>query len=414
MKMLFDIENWKEIIATLGRNKTRTFLTGFGIFWGTAMLAMLWGGGHGLLDLMSSNFKGFATNSCFMAASNTSMPYHGYGKGRAWQIDYSDIDRIRERIHGIKLITPVIFHYNSNVAASTQHSSATVKGVESEYPKVESPIITSGRFLNKSDAMQNRKVCVLGKHVCSNIFGTENSVGKFIKLDDEYYKIVGVVTQTTKIQIGGKMDDCVFIPLSTMQIAYNYGNRIDLLCATMRRGVQPADIKDDTEAVLRTAHDINPKDEQAIMFIDIGAMFKMVNNIFIGIRLLALLVGAGTLMAGIIGVGNIMFVIIKERTQEIGIRRAIGAKPRDIMVQILSESMVMTTAAGLLGLCFAVLILAAVEAITEMNGTPATFQISFNEAVSITFTFIVLGTAAGLLPAWRTMKIKPIEALQDD
>jgi putative ABC transport system permease protein len=220
--------------------------------------------------------------------------------------------------------------------------------------------------------------------------------------------VVGVAGQKTEIQIGARIDDAVLIPSSTMRRTYNMGEKVGIVMFTTERGYKPGSLKPNIMRILSMRHPISPNDEDALTLMDVSEQFEVVDKMFLGLSLLALFVGAGTLMAGVIGVGNIMWVIVKERTQEIGIRRALGAKPRDIIIQILSESVVLTIVAGLAGICFAVIVLAIAQYVTE-----ATFQLKFIHAIIIMMTFIVLGTLAGLIPAYKAMKIKPIEAIND-
>ena len=210
------------------------------------------------------------------------------------------------------------------------------------------------------------------------------------------------------------MDDSVIIPSTTMRRAFNKGDKVDFFIYTAQKGHTPKDIEPFVWRAVRTNHPLNPSDNDAAWFMDISEQFKMVDNLFLGISILALFVGAGTLLAGIIGIGNIMWIIVKERTQEIGIRRAIGATPRDIITQILSESMVLTAIAGVGGICFAAIVLAIADKITfDPKLGSAHFQLMFGHAVTIMITFLILGTAAGLIPAIKAMRIKPIEAIND-
>lgn len=410
---LFDIENWKEIGSTLARNKTRTFLTAFGIFWGTAMLAMLWGGAQGLQDIMRSQFDGFATNVAFLFPGRTSIPYKGYNKGLAWNLTRTDLENIRRNVPDIEASSAFNSRYAMTAVYGTRHTSTSIQGVESSYPKINIPIVYVGRFINESDDAQERKVCVVGKRVAQDLFGADYGVGKYISVGGIYYRVVGVCGQKSEVTISDRLDESVVIPLSTMRRAYNLGDDIGGVMLLARQGCRPTDIQPTIERIIRSSHPIHPDDKKAINFFDISEMFEMVDNLFVGISVLVLFVGIGTLLAGIIGVGNIMWVIVKERTQEIGIRRAIGAKPRDIIVQILSESVVLTTIAGIAGICFAVLVLAIAAMLTATEISQPQFQLQFSHAITIMVTFMVLGTAAGTIPAVKAMRIKPIEAMND-
>lgn len=409
---IFDVDNWKEITATLSRNKTRTFLTAFGIFWGTAMLALLWGGAQGLQDLLRRNFDGFSTNTGLLFANNTGLPYKGFSKGMSWNLTRTDVDNIRRSIPEITALSAVTTR--STTASYGHKSYATrIQGIESDYPSINKPVIYEGRFINASDAVGDRKVCVLGKRVASELFGSGSPIGKFVAVDNIYYHVVGVAGQTSEVNINGKIDEMIIVPHSTMQKAYNLGQNVDMVIMCCRKGISPTMVRPRIERVIRASHPIHPDDKQAIEFWDVSEEFAMVDNMFTGVDILVLFVGFGSLLAGIIGVGNIMWIIVKERTQEIGIRRAIGAKPRDIIMQILSESVVLTTVAGIAGICFAVLVLMGVAQATTRDGNTPGFQLTFTHAAIILAVFLVLGTAAGIIPALKAMRIKPIEALND-
>lgn len=409
---IFDIENWKEIGATLARNKTRTFLTAFGIFWGTAMLALLLGGSHGLEFLLRRNFNGFATNTGVMFTNRTTIAFKGYNKGRSWSMNTSDIEQIRRAVPEITALT-TLDSYSSTVAYGDKHTTAQLQGVDSDYPQIYLPKIYEGRFINAADDAQLRKVCVIGKTVADNIFPGISPLDKFVSVNGIYYKVVGVAGQTSEMSINGRLEESVVIPSSTMRRSYSLGNEVEAVMFLVKDGVSPTDIKPRITRILSNNHSLHPDDKQAIAYWDVSEQFAIIDNLFMGISVLALFVGVGSLLAGIIGVGNIMWVIVKERTQEIGIRRAIGAKPRDIIVQILSEGVVLTSVAGIAGICFAVMVLAAFEAISVGTAERSIFQLSFSNAIGILTTFLVLGTLAVVIPAVKAMKIKPIEAMND-
>lgn len=409
---IFDIENWREIGTTLAQNKTRTFMTAFGIFWGTAILALLIGGSQGLKHFMSRNFEGFATNAAILFPGRTTKSYAGFNKGMELQLNLQDVINIRRAVPELENSSAVNFLW-ANALYGQKKSNAQLNGVESGYDKIFVPIIREGRFINEADNTNNRKVAVLGKKVAEELFGAGAAVGHEVSINDIYYKVIGVAAQTSEISIGAQIDESIIIPYNTMRSSYNMGNDVNMFMMTFKSGYAPGDYEKTIRRLIVNNHPIAPDDEGAMHYFNVSEQFEMVDTVFLGISLLALFVGVGTLLSGIIGVGNIMWIIVRERTHEIGIRRAIGAKPRDIIIQILSESMVLTTIAGIAGICFAAIILGAAEVLTaDENGTIA-FQLSFMQAMYILITFLVLGTAAGLIPAIKAMKIKPIEALND-
>ena len=408
---LFDAENWREIGSTLARNKTRTFLTAFGIFWGTAMLAMLLGGAQGLENWLRRNFEGFATNTAVMFPGRTTMSYKGFNKGTSWDLTFTDLENMKKGIPEITAITGINFK-GATVGKGTLTTTTTAEGVEADYSKIFEPIIQEGRFINETDDLLNKKVCVIGKNVAADLFPDSSPIGQFIEVNGVYFLIVGVVYQTSEVNIGAKLDDAVIIPMNIFRRAFNRGEDLGGMMFTVQDGITPTDVRPRIQRILSNNHPIHPDDENAMFFMDVSEQFKMVDNLFMGVTLLALFVGVGTLIAGIIGVGNIMWVIVKERTQEIGIRRAIGAKPIDIIVQVLSEGIALTVIAGLAGVCFATFALKIPEILTAdpVKGT-VNFTLSFQSAIEIVVTFIVLGVIAGLIPAIKAMKIKPIEAM---
>ncbi len=410
---IFDTDNWREIGATLSRNKTRTFLTAFGIFWGTAMLAMLWGGASGLEGMMKRNFQGFATNLGGCGGGHTTMPYRGFKKGMNWSLNDDDVAYFR-RICPILEYSSKINNNGAVMKYGTKSSSGLIQGVEGDYFKMQVPVVHEGRVINESDVSGTRKVVTLGKNMANELFGSQSPLGKYIEINGIYFQVVGVVSQKGEASLGGRMDDSAIVPSTTMRRAFNMGTDVGVIVFTTVPGYTPTDAKPWLWRAITSNHPIDPRDTNAMWFMDISEMFEMVDNLFLGISLLALFVGAGTLMAGVIGVGNIMWIIVKERTQEIGIRRAIGAKPSDIIAQILTESIVLTLVSGIAGVCFATIVLQVVDHLTydPLLGS-AHFELMFGDAVGIVMSFLVLGTLAGFVPAIKAMKIKPIEALND-
>jgi putative ABC transport system permease protein len=414
--MKFDIDRFKEIMDTLTRNKSRSFLTGFGIFWGVFMLLALTGGGQGLKDLLSANFKGFATNSGIIASNQTTMPYKGFKSGRTWNMVVGDIDIVKHQVVGADIVTPVSSFWGRNAVYGNNKMSCNVKGVLPEYSKVETPSLKYGRYLNDMDVAQNSKVCVLGKKVYQKLFPAGGDpCGKFIKLDAMYLKVIGVDYSESNMNVNGSSSEAVIIPNKLMRQAYNKGETIELLCITAKSGYRVADLLEQVRLVEYRQHYVNPKDKSACFTLNAENMFMIVDSLFKGLNILILLVGLGTLFAGAIGVSNIMMVTVKERTTEIGIRRAIGATPKMILSQIISESIVLTMVAGALSIVFTVLILSGAELAATTDGVlKAHFQIGFWTAISAVLILTALGVLAGLAPALRAMSIKPVDAMRDE
>lgn len=416
LKAKFDTDTLTEILDVLSRNKSRTFLTGFGVFWGVFMLVGLIGGGDGLKELLNNNLAGFATNSAIVWAQPTTKPYHGFRKGRQWYMTQADVQRLRAHIPELDVVTPTITRWGATVTHDEHSSSGIVKGVLPDMQRVTEPKMRYGRYINQMDIQQSRKVCVLGKEVYKNLFPKGgNPCGDVIRIDSVYFSIVGVNYADGNMNINGNDQQAVFMPLSLVQQIYNRGESIDMLCVTGKPGVTMSDITDRMRMVVAKAHDVSPEDEKGVMVFNTEMMFSMVDNMFRGINMLIWLVGIGTLLAGAIGVSNIMMVTVRERTVEIGIRRAIGATPRDILSQIMQESILLTSVAGMSGILFVVLVLQGLEMANTTDGiTSAHFQIDFWTAIGAVVLLSMLGMLAGLAPALRAMHIKPVDAMRDE
>ena len=415
--MRIDRDTFREILDSITRNRSRSILTGFGVFWGIFMLMLLVGGGQGLKDLLMQNFEGFAQNTCIIATNSTSKPYKGFKKGRAWNLEYADVDRLKTLVPELETVTPSVSLWGKTVVhGENTYSRGIVKGARADYVHIETPKMKYGRYLNEADNLQERKVCVIGKRVYENLFPEGGSpLGKRISVDGSYYTVIGVDWATGGISINGNAADAVTIPINQARKAYNLGNTIHLLCFTAKEGITMSDVTPRVREIVARSHYVDPTDEQALFLLNTQLIFGIVDNLFRGINFLIWLIGLGTLLAGIIGVSNIMMVSVKERTTEIGIRRAIGATPNQILGQIISESIVLTLVAGMMGIVFSVLILAGVElAMTEDGILKAAFQVPFGTAVLAALLLTALGVLAGLAPALRAMGIKPVDAMRDE
>ena len=411
-----DFDSFSEILNVLTRNKSRTFLTGFGVFWGVFMLVGLVGGGDGLKEILNNNLAGFATNSAVVWAQPTTKPYHGFRKGRQWTLNYDDIKRLRAHVPELDVITPTISRWGANATHDDRSASGIIKGVLPEMQKVSEPKMMYGRYINQMDISQGRKVCVIGKQVYKSLFPRGGDpCGDVIRIDSVYFSVVGVNYSDGNMNVNGNDQQAVFLPLSLVQQIYNRGHSVDIICVTGKPGVVMSDITDKIRHVIAKAHDVAPDDEKGVMVFNTEMMFSMVDNMFRGINMLIWLVGIGTLLAGAIGVSNIMMVTVRERTVEIGIRRAIGATPRNILSQIIQESILLTSIAGMSGILFVVLVLQGLEMANTTDGVAAAhFQISFWTAIGAVLLLSVLGVLAGLAPALRAMSIKPVDAMRDE
>lgn len=412
-----DLDRYREILDTLTRNKTRSLLTGFGVFWGVFMLIALIGGGQGLKEMLQGNFQGFATNSAMVWAQPTTKAYKGFRKARKWDMDYRDVERLRQQVPELDVVSPMLYATSSAVVKGDKKSGCNVSGATPDYARVCEPLLRYGRYLNQMDMKQNRKVCVIGKRIYTDLFpGGGDPCGQMVRIDSTYYEIVGVDFRTGGgINIMGSGDQDVMVPITVIQKVYNRGSKIDMVAVTARKGVTMSKLTDRIRQTVARAHYVDPTDEQGVMVFNTEVLFQMLDNLFRGVNFLVWLVGIGTLLAGAIGVSNIMMVTVRERTTEIGIRRAIGATPRMILSQIVSESVVLTAVAGMSGVIFAVAILQMLELGTTTDGIlKAHFQVHFSTAVLAAVLIGVLGVLAGLAPAWRAMSIKPVDAMRDE
>ncbi len=415
--MRLDLDTYREILDTLTRNKSRSFLTGFGVFWGVFMLVALIGGGQGIKELLSKNFEGFATNSAMVWAQPTTKAYKGFRKGRMWSMEYKDVARLKSRIPELDVVSPVLFSSGGTAYFGDRKTTVGINGVQADYQRVSEPKMRYGRYLNDMDVAQRRKVCVIQKKTYKDLFpGGGDPCGNFIRVDSVYYQIVGVDYSTAEgISFGGESGTTMLLPISLMQQTYNMGQSVHLIALTGKKGVVMSTITDRIRETVARAHTVDPTDEQGVMVFNTEVLFQMVDALFRGVNFLIWLVGLGTLLAGAIGVSNIMMVTVRERTIEIGIRRAIGATPRMILSQIISESIVLTMVAGMSGILFGVLILQMLElANTEDGILTAHFQVGFWTAISAALTIAAMGVLAGLAPAARAMSIKPVDAMRDE
>lgn len=411
----FDMDSWAEVLITLKTNKMRSILTAFGIFWGVFMLVLLMGGSNGLSSKLLSSLNGFATNSCILESQSTDLPYKGFQRGRNWYFETGDLERLRNQVVEIEALTPLFSAWSSvqPTVKNRKMQQCSLYGVDVAYRQIDAPQMRKGRFLTESDVYEGRKVCVIGKRVAEELFPDDDDpCGQRIQIQNVYYQVIGVNYRT-----GGGFGDparTITIPYTTFQHIYNRGNRVDCIAFIVKPDYTVASVVKRVETILKRAHSIHPDDKQAVGSINFEEMFRIVDNLFNGISVLVWMIGLGTLFSGAVSVSNILMVTVRERTTEIGIRRAIGARPSDILWQILSESMVLTLLSGMSGIILAVWILQGLESVGNQNDWNATFQVSFVVAIGAAFLLALLGLLAGLAPAWRALSIKPIDAMRDE
>ena len=419
--LLIDRDRWIEIWVTITRNKTRSLLTCFGVFWGILMLVLLLGAGTGLKNAVLGETEGFATNSFFFFSDRTSISYKGFNKGREWNLRNRDVTNIQREVEGIDQIAPMIFGASSdkNVVFGQKSGTYHVKGITPAYFGIEAMSPLFGRLLNQIDEHERRKVCVIGEDINKTLFQGGNPCGKYIRVNGLYYQVVGVAkAKSSNISINGRAAESVFIPFSALQQSMHLGDEIFLVAASVLPGYDVNGVIAQAKQIIFQPNNIAPDDPQALMVINFAEMFATFFNLFLGIDILVWIVGLGTLLAGVIGVSNIMMVTVKERTKEIGVRRALGAKPFDIISQVMSESLMLTAMAGLLGLSCGVFLLDLANrlllAIPSDNIILKDPSVNIQIAVAATIVLLFSGLLAGLIPAWRAMQIKAIDALRDE
>lgn len=412
---MFNIDKWQEILTTLRQNSLRTFLTAFSVAWGIWMLIVLLGAGNGLANGMEYAFRDDAINSIWIFPGRTTVAYRGTKPDRRVQLTNEDIEIIGAA-PGAEAISA-----RNGIGAVTsyrgEYGNFSVRCVHPAYQEVEKIIITDGRFINDPDQEQSRKVAIVGQKVVDALFlHGENPVGEYIKLNNISFKVVGVFTDE-----GSEGEqEIIYIPISTAQKTFFGKNRVDRMMVM----VGDADLKE-SEAIadeinrrLSSRHIYDPADEQAMRVRNNVANFQRFQNVMTGIRAFVWVIGLMTILAGIIGVSNIMLIVVRERTKEIGVRKALGATPVKVVSMILQESIFLTGLAGFIGLILGVLTLEGFNAAIDAVGGGIDFfkrpEVDLGVAIQALFILVLAGSLAGFFPALRAARIRPIEALRDE
>ena len=416
---LFDRDHWREIYEALRGNKLRTFLTAFGVFWGIFMLMVMMASGNGLWNGVRQGFSDGATNSVFIWSQRTSKPWRGMRPGRQIQLDASDAAAIRAQVPEVEVICPRNqlggFRGGNNVSRGTKSGAFSVMGDVPEIARLQSINVTEGRFLNRLDLDERRKVAVIGTRVREVLFGRdEQALHSTIKINGVTFNVIGLFKPNRSGDDRNEEAQTIFVPFTTFQSAFNFGDRVGWFALISKEGTPASAAEDKVLALLKDRHRIAPDDQRALGHFNLEKEFNQVRGLFTGIGALVWIVGIGTLAAGVIGVSNIMLVIVRERTNEIGLRRAVGATPWTITAQIVFEALVLTTIAGYLGLIAGVGVVeilgrALAHAPSDMFRDP---EVPFRSALTTLAVLIASGVLAGLIPARRAVKISPVEALR--
>lgn len=420
MRFIFSRDTWQEIFGAIRKNKLRSIITIFGVFWGILLFIVLQGAAKGMENGFDNAFKGRATNSIFLWGQQTGIPYGGYNRNRRIRIELSDTYRIANQVEGVNFVAPRnargIFDGNPPLIVNNL-KSGNYK-VFGDYPiidRISKKKIRAGRFLNQRDIDKSRKICVIGERIQKELFEKdEDPIGKYIKISNIYFQVVGVYKKSTTDFFEG--DDSVFIPFTTYKKVYNSGNRIGWMVIAGYPEEDILRIENETKTLLKRRYSVHPDDERAFESANLGEMFGKITGFLKGLKFTALIVGIATIFAGVIAIGNILLITVKERTKEIGIRRALGAKPWEIRGQIILESVFLTILAGIFGITTGGLILKGINAMTQnLDDIPL-----LNPTVSLEYVFlalaimVVLGTLIGLIPAQRAVSVRPIEALREE
>jgi len=426
---VFDRDRWQEILNAIKQNKFRSILTAFGVFWAIFMLVVMTGSGNALVNGITQGFKDFATNSAFLWANRTTVAYAGYDRGRWWSLNNADMEAIVDEIPEIDVLSPRLQGWNlregQNVVRGEKAAAFNVMGDYPQYRKIDPCTMPYGRYINEKDIELKRKVCIIGEKVYEVMFDEgEDPVGKYLRVNGVYFMVIGVFkSNNPNINIGSNKKETIYLPFTTMQQTFNYGDEVHFFGFTAQPGINVQSIIDRIKPLIKKHHKIAPEDDQAIGGFNIQSELQTIEYTFIGINILIWVVGIGTLIAGAVGVSNIMLVIVRERTKEIGIQRAIGARPAIIIGQILSESVFLTTVAGFLGLAIGTLVLHLTDVALEAARALAppdeqSFfmnpEIGLPMAIASVIILVIVGLLAGLIPAMKAVRIKPIEALHHE
>jgi putative ABC transport system permease protein len=421
MRLLFDRNTWQEIFGSISKNKIRTVITVIGVLWGIFVYIALSGAAKGMDNGFERAFETVAMNSMFVWAQSTSIPYHGYKTGRSLQLKLGDAELLDNRISEIQFIAPrnvrgVFGDEPGAIVRGQKSGNYAVYGDFPDYTKIATKkIYENGRFINDEDIEQARKVCVIGERTQKELFEVdEDPIGGYIRIDNVYFQVVGV----HKFVPGGgfESDGDIFIPFSTYRKLYNTGEDVGWFSIAAYDDADVIKVEEEVKRVLKKQHHVAPEDERAFGSFNLGEIFNKVSGFAKGITFLSLIVGLATILAGVIGIGNILLISVKERTKELGVRRALGATPGEVKSQIILESVFLTMLAGVIGVILGAGVLSLINMLTQDNDafpfTNPTVPIPY--VIGALLVMVILGTLIGLIPAQRAVSIKPIDALREE
>jgi putative ABC transport system permease protein len=415
--MLIDRDNWQEIWATISRNKLRTALTALGVFWGIFMLVFVLGMGAGLKNGVFRSFEGRANNLMYLWTEPTSQPFDGFNAGREPEFTIDDIEAIREQFPEVQYLAPR-YSINGNVVYGGQSGSWQIRGELTDMIQVEALKLYSGRYINPTDIAGERKVAVIGDRIRQELFGAEDPIGRYVSLRGVEFLVVGVFGPIEVKPWNQEDLESVVVPLTTMYKTFGTPRQVDYFIVTAYPDVDIRHLEPQVKDFLRGRHHVAPKDPRGIGGFNLADEFEQFRNLFFGINGFLWFVGIGTLLAGVVSVGNIMLITVKERTREIGIRKALGATPASIVSMIMAESVLITFASGYLGLLLGTGLIWGIDALMTANGeTVENFhhpEVYLGVGLSALVILILSGLIAGLVPATLAAQVNPVNALRNE
>lgn len=419
---MFNKDRWKEIIEVLTGNWFRTVLTAFGVFWGILILIILLAAGKGLENGIKADFGDIATNTMFMWSRNTTKEYQGLPKGRSYNFKLEDVESINQEVPNLRFISPRNqlggFRGANNVVRGLHTGAFNVYGDFPEIINQDPMTITSGRFINQSDINEKRKIAIIGEGVRSELYEKgEEVIGTYLKIQGVNFMVIGTYKKKTNDGDGEEGQKQIFVPFTAFSQAFNRGNDVGWMAITANDGTSITSVKEKIVSVVKRNRKIHPDDQRAVGYFDLYEQYNRVESLFGAMRFIAYFVGILVLLSGIIGVSNIMLIVVKERTKEIGIRRALGEPPASIRKQILLESIFLTIISGMLGIVFGALFIFGINALLDSAGPVDMFMnpsVSLGVVVGALFILVVSGLLAGFIPAQSAIKVRPIEALRTE
>ena len=411
--MLHFIDRFQEIYSTIQKNKLRTVLTGFSVAWGIFMLILLLGSGTGIENGVKNEFRNLATNSIWVHPGQTSKPYKGLQPGRQIEFTNTDYDEIKTNLEGVEHITARYYLWNTNlITYKKEYGAFNIIAFHPDHKFLENTVLIEGRLINEFDVSRARKVATIGTLVKEQLFKDEPAVGKFITINGVPFTVIGI-----HYDEGREMHlRLIYLPVSTAQKVFGGGNRIHAYMFTIGNASvhQGRVTEKSVRAKMALRHTFSPEDPKALRIFNTVERFQKFVNLFSAIRIFIWVIGIGTIVAGIVGISNIMLISVKERTREIGIRKALGATPTSIVSLILSESLLIMVVSGYIGLVAGVSVIELASAYLPKIDLFQHPEVDFRVAVGALLLLVISGMVAGFVPARRAAGILPVEALRDE